>query len=70
MLLGGGRRSFLPEDIPDSEYPDESGRRTDGRNIIDEWLDLHAEDNAQYVWNEEGFKDIDTDETDYLLGKE
>ncbi|KAK3925026.1 Intestinal-type alkaline phosphatase [Frankliniella fusca] len=52
VLLGGGRRHFLPKVARDPEAPHEEGRRLDGRNMVDDWIrdkkkrGLHA----QYVW--------------------
>ncbi|XP_072033392.1 alkaline phosphatase-like [Amphiura filiformis] len=68
VVLAGGREDFLPEDTADPEYPDMNGKRTDGRNIIREWVRSHRNDNAEYVWNLPDFREIDTEETDYLLG--
>lgn len=33
--MGGGRTNFLPNTTSDPEYPDESGRREDGRNLTE-----------------------------------
>lgn len=38
MLLGGGRRHWLPKVSHDSEAPYEEGRRLDGRNLIEDWI--------------------------------
>ena len=34
VILGGGRRKFLPDNVTDPEYPNMTGVRTDGRNLI------------------------------------
>ncbi len=53
VILGGGRRHFLPDTTPDPEYPDTTGNRDDGVNLIDAWL---AQSNSRtYVWNQAGF---------------
>jgi len=53
VILGGGRGQFLPTNQNDPEYPKKSGKRDDGRNLIEEWL---AKDpTRQYVWNGDGF---------------
>ena len=49
IAMGGGRRHFLPKDVTDEEG--KNGRRTDGRNLIEEVKAL----GAQYVWDEETF---------------
>ena len=55
IVLGGGRREFLPEGSADPEYPGARGLRIDGRNLIEEWQDRHS--NGRYVWNLEQFRD-------------
>jgi alkaline phosphatase len=49
VILGGGRREFLPTDTTDPEYPNQQGRRDDGRNLIEEWL-AGAPD-RQFAWH-------------------
>ena len=48
VALGGGRGHFLPAGEPDPEYPDQAGFRSDGRNLVAEWL---AGDGRAYAWN-------------------
>jgi len=43
VILGGGRSGFLPETMADPEYPAQKGRRKDGRNLAEEWLESHPE---------------------------
>jgi alkaline phosphatase len=54
VVLGGGRRAFLPSEQSDPEYPDIRGHRADGRNLIEEWQERHPE--GRYVWNLEQFR--------------
>lgn len=49
VLLGGGRRNFMTRKQVDPEYPDETGRREDGRDLIAEWKRRHP--GGVYVWN-------------------
>lgn len=49
VILGGGRREFMPTEMSDPEYPNKHGARDDGRNLIDEWL--AADSNRRYAWN-------------------
>jgi alkaline phosphatase len=49
VILGGGRREFMPTEKSDPEYPNKQGARDDGRNLIDEWL--AADSNRRYAWN-------------------
>ena len=49
VILGGGRSNFFPASAVDPEYPEQTGNRTDGRDLTAEWL--AAADNRTYVWN-------------------
>ena len=49
VILGGGRREFMPTDTQDPEYSGKQGARDDGRNLIDEWLTADAD--RRYAWN-------------------
>ena len=66
VAMGGGRRHFLPEDVQDPEDEGETGRRTDGRNLTEEWVE--GREGATYVWNEEQFEAIDPASTGPVLG--
>ena len=46
VVLGGGRRGFMPVEQRDPEYPDKTGRRHDGRDLIAEW---RARSGGEYV---------------------
>ncbi len=65
VVLGGGRKKFLPENMTDPEYPGKNGERTDGRNLIKEF---QKKFNAKYVWNKAQFDAIDINKTRRLLG--
>jgi len=54
VILGGGRANFLPEATVDPEYPEQTGNRTDGRDLTAEWL-AGAQDRT-YVWNTRQFE--------------
>jgi len=54
VVLGGGRREFLPASMQDPESPDKTGRRQDGRDLTAEWLSLHPD--GQVVWNTREFR--------------
>ncbi|XP_045451271.1 membrane-bound alkaline phosphatase-like [Melitaea cinxia] len=68
VILGGGRREFLPNDVVDEEGT--TGRRLDGRHLIEEWqMDkIMRNVSYQYVWNREQLLSVDNDLPDYLLG--
>ena len=50
----------------DPEYPDKKGKRLDGRDLIQEWLDKHP--NSQYVWNKKQFDEIEVEKVDHVMG--
>jgi alkaline phosphatase len=56
VVFGGGRREFLPTDVVDPEG--QKGKRTDGRNLIQEWEKKHPE--GQYVYDKKGFDKLDS----------
>jgi len=68
VILGGGRKHFIDTSVNDEEgYP---GKRTDGRHLINSWLDQKRQANvsANYVWSRKGLSLVDLENTDYLLG--
>ncbi|XP_046744633.1 alkaline phosphatase-like isoform X1 [Diprion similis] len=70
VLLGGGRRHFVPKVAMDPEEPDKEGRRLDGRNLIEEWSRERRLRNieAEYVWNKEQLENVDPRKVKHLLG--
>ncbi|XP_070161608.1 alkaline phosphatase isoform X2 [Polyergus mexicanus] len=70
VVLGGGRRHFVPKVTLDPEEPDKEGRRLDGRNLIEEWSRNHRRKNipARYVFNKEQFENVDPRKVNRLLG--
>ncbi|WP_163831039.1 alkaline phosphatase [Spartinivicinus ruber] len=66
VALGGGRRSFLPDNQADPEEPNKTGTRGDGRNLVNEWLTQY--DKSQFVWNAKQFKAVKAENVDHLLG--
>jgi alkaline phosphatase len=67
VALGGGRMSFLPSSRPDPEYPQQPGRRKDGRDLTQEWLASRGP-GAAFVWNQAQFDAVDLARTQHLLG--
>lgn len=54
VVMGGGRDRFLPKTVADPEYPEKVGKRKDGRNLVQEWLNRDPRD-AAYAWDRKGF---------------
>ncbi len=69
VVMGGGRRHFLPKDAafnsPDAKSSIE-GDRTDGRDLIAEWKDHYK--TGRYVFDQAEFDAIDPATTDHLFG--
>ena len=69
VVMGGGRRHFLPKDeaynSPDATSVVE-GDRTDGRDLTQEWQDAYPE--GVYVYDQAGFDAIDTETTEKVFG--
>ena len=58
VILGGGRKHFLPES--------EKGERQDDRHLIQEWLAKNKQ--SSYVSSADGLLNFDIKKTKYLLG--
>ena len=65
VAMGGGRAMFFPDTQADSEYPDKTGARTDGRNLVQEWL--AAGEERAYVSNTQQFAALN-DPSSQVLG--
>ena len=66
VVFGGGRANFLPATMADPEYPDQSGKRQDGRNLIAQWQQHNS--TGQYLWNAEQFAALPEDFGGNILG--
>ncbi|GAA5080370.1 alkaline phosphatase [Lysobacter panacisoli] len=49
VLMGGGRKNFMPAQERDPEYDDKVGERLDGRDLVAQWKQRHPD--GTYVWN-------------------
>ncbi|XP_022916361.2 alkaline phosphatase-like [Onthophagus taurus] len=69
VIMGGGRQMFFPETETGPE--DDAGKRKDGKNLINEWLEQKEKDGfnetSKYIWNKSELKSL-PDDTDYVLG--
>lgn len=69
VVMGGGRRHFLPKDATYNSADAVSGvegDRTDSRNLVDEWTTQY--ENGIYVYDQTGFYSIDTESTERVFG--
>lgn len=71
VVLGGGRRHWLPKVSRDPEDAAQEGRRADGKNLIDDWVrDKRRRGlRAEYVWNKRQLDQLDLTRVDRLLGE-
>ena len=69
VVMGGGRRHFLPKDATYNSTDASSeieGDRTDSRDLTAEWLATYP--NGSYVMDQTGFEALDTDSDGPILG--
>jgi alkaline phosphatase len=68
VVMGGGRRHFLPRDeafnSPDAASSIE-GDRTDGRDLTAEWQTMY--ENGVYIYDQSGFDGLDTETTEKVF---
>ncbi|WP_334020387.1 alkaline phosphatase [Alteromonas sp. S015] len=68
VVMGGGRRHFLPRDeafnSPDAASSVE-GDRTDGRDLTAEWQAKY--ENGVYIYDQSGFDGLDTETTERVF---
>lgn len=64
VVMGGGRRHFIPNTFTDEEG--KSGKRQDGINLIDSWKAKYA--SGTYVYDQSGFDTLNGDNTTKVLG--
>ncbi|XP_023312076.1 membrane-bound alkaline phosphatase-like [Anoplophora glabripennis] len=65
FILGGGSQMFLP--IGHEDEAGSRGTRSDGRNLIEEWLKDKKNKEARYVWNRDQLLDVPED-VEYVFG--
>mgnify|MGYP001257101914 CR=1 FL=1 len=56
LAFGGGRSNFHASTTPDLEYSELVGARTDGRDLINEWVT--GGQNRRFIWNLEQFNNL------------
>ena len=69
VVMGGGRRHFLPNDAAANSADAISlveGDRNDGRNLVKEWTTAYP--NGTYVFDQTGFDAIDASTTERVFG--
>ena len=64
LALGGGRRSFIGENMTDPEDEEAVGSRTDGRDLTAEWVEA----GGAYVFDQAGFAALDAASEAPVLG--
>jgi alkaline phosphatase len=69
VVMGGGRRHFLPKEATYNSADatsDVEGDRTDGRDLTAEWSAMYP--NGKYIIDQTGFDSIDTEATERVFG--
>jgi alkaline phosphatase len=66
VVLGGGRAAFLPATARDPQYPDQTGARTDGQDLIKAWQTQHPD--GAWVWTRDQLHAVDVARTPRVLG--
>jgi alkaline phosphatase len=66
VALAGGRAQFLPRTVADPEYANQTGGRSDGRNLMNEWK--AAGPNRTVVTDKAGFDAFDWSGSGQILG--
>jgi len=66
VALGGGRRHFRPQELSDPEYPDQSGRRSDERDLEAAWT--AKSDQHQVIHDRAGFQATEFATQNHILG--
>lgn len=67
VALGGGRANFLPIGTADPEYPERTGAREDGRDLIAAWTTRSASEHV-FLWSREAFDAFDFTHPAKVLG--
>lgn len=65
LIMGGGRKYFLGENIPDVEYPEVFGKRIDDKDLIKQWQTRYPD--GQYIWNKNQLVEIDFYQTSHIF---
>ena len=66
LVLGGGRESFFSNKTTDSEYPKIKGKRSDGRDLIQDWIKNQPQ--RKYIWNKEQLETISGTDNEQIIG--
>ena len=69
VVMGGGRRHFLPNRASANSgdaISEIEGDRTDGRHLVEEWASLYP--SGTYIENQAGFDSVDASATERLFG--
>lgn len=69
VVMGGGRRHFLPNEKSANSgdaISEIEGDRTDGRNLVEEWARLYP--SGVYIEDQQGFDALDSENTRQLFG--
>ncbi len=66
VMLGGGRAHFLGAEQADPEYPDQTGLRADGRDLVEHWLSGGRR--RAYAWRLDQLSALESGSAEQVLG--
>lgn len=66
VVLGGGRKNFLPSNVNDSNG--QPGMRADNVNLIEEWKRSKNDSRVKFLTTKEELSTLNTTDIDYLFG--
>lgn len=66
VIYGGGRKKFISEKIIDEEG--QRGQRTDGLDLIDEWLTVKDSPKARFIHDRNGLSTLNHSSIEHVLG--
>ena len=70
LVFGGGRLNFMGVEDADFQEKNKFGIRTDGRNLINEWVDNMYNKGLKhrFLWNKKDLENLKPGEYDHILG--
>ena len=70
LFLGGGLRNFIDKGESLPGFPNSTGIRKDGRNLVQDWISKMEQQNkkAKFVKNKSELDTLDAQKVDAVLG--
>lgn len=70
-MMGGGQRNFYPQGVDLPSEPGQKGKRLDGVNLADKWVQMQKDKGRKHVYvdSPKTFNETDFSQYEYALGK-